>query len=84
MKRLEIIRLIQELVVELSSTGTGASFTAGQGEQYATPFAFSKKGTKNRATKFQEKMGMTVVKPRKRPYNTKLIDYLDENINRKV
>jgi len=79
MRKSELIQLIKEVVVEQSSTGTGASFTAGQGEQYATPFAFKKKGTKNRATKFQEKMGMKVVKPKKRPYSTKLIDYLDEN-----
>jgi hypothetical protein len=46
---------------------------------YATPFAFSKKGVKNKATKYQEKMGWTVVKQKKRPYSTKLIDYLDEN-----
>lgn len=81
MKKSKIRELVREVIVELSSTGTGASFNAGQGEQYATPFAFSKQGTKNRATKFQEKMGMKVVKPKKRPYSTKLIDYLDENIN---
>jgi hypothetical protein len=81
MKRSELKQLVREIVTELSSTGTGATFTAGTGAQYATPFAFSKKGVKNRATKFQEKMGMKVVKPKKRPYSTKLIDYLDEDIN---
>lgn len=81
MKKSQLKKLVSEVITELSSTGTGATFTAGRGEQYATPFAFSKKGQKNRATKFQEKMGMTVVKPKKRPYSTKLIDYLDENIN---
>jgi hypothetical protein len=81
MKKSELEKIVAEVLTELSSTGTGASFTAGTGEQYATPFAFSKKGKKNLATKFQEKMGMTVVKPKKRPYSTKFIDYLHENIN---
>lgn len=81
MKKSKLKEIIGEVLTELSSTGTGSTFIAGTGEQYATPFAFSKKGQKNRATKFQEKMGMTVVKPKKRPYSTKLIDYLDENIN---
>jgi len=42
---------LKQKVKEESITGTGASFTAGQGENYATPFAFNKKtnakGTKN-------------------------------------
>jgi hypothetical protein len=81
MKKSKIIKLVQEVLTELSSTGTGASFSSGIGANYATPFAFGKKSVKNRATKFLEKMGMRVVKPKKRPYNTKLIDYLDENVN---
>lgn len=81
MKKSKLIKLIQEVIAEISVTGTGASFTPGTGAQYATPFAFSKKGVENKATKFQEKMGMKVVKPKKRPYSTKLVDYLDENIN---
>jgi len=42
---------LKQKVKEESATGTGASFTTGQGENYATPFAFNKntnaKGTKN-------------------------------------
>ena len=42
---------LNKKVKESSMTGTGASFTPGQGENYATPFAFNKnttaKGTKN-------------------------------------
>ncbi|WP_286984204.1 hypothetical protein [Haliea sp.] len=34
------------LTKEISTTGTGATFTPGTGEQYATPKAFRKKGTK--------------------------------------
>lgn len=76
MKKSALKKLVEEVLLELSSTGTGASFSAGAGEQYATPFAFGKKGTKNRATKFLEKMGWKVATPKKRPYSTKLIDYL--------
>lgn len=79
MKKSALKKLVAEVISELSATGVGASFSPGAGEQYATPFAFGKKGVKNRATKFLEKMGMKVVKPKKRPYSTRLIDYLDEN-----
>ena len=56
----------------------------GVGAQYATPYAFSKKGKKNRATKYGEKLGYITVKQKKRPYNTKMYDYLDENTTRKT
>lgn len=81
MSRNEITELVREVIAELSATGTGASFTPGVGANIATPFAFAKKGKKNRATKFLEKLGYKTVKLPKRPYHTKLIDYLDENIN---
>lgn len=39
-----LVKAIKESVLaEESSTGGGASFSVGQGEQYATPFAFKKK-----------------------------------------
>ena len=80
MKRSQLVAIVQEVLEELSSTGTGATFTPGTGAQYATPFAFSKKGSgKNRATKYGEKLGYKTVKLKKRPYRTKLIDYLDED-----
>lgn len=81
MSRREITDIIKEVISELSATGTGASFTPGVGANIATPFAFGKKGKKNRATKFLEKLGYKIVKLPKRPYHTKLIDYLDENTN---
>lgn len=81
MSRNEITQLVKEVISELSATGTGASFTPGVGANYATPFAFGKKGKKNRATKYLEKLGYKTVKLPKRPYHTKLIDYLDENTN---
>lgn len=55
-------RELRELVRELSATGGGASFTPGQGAQYATPKAFLKKGKENRATKYLEKTGYKNVK----------------------
>jgi hypothetical protein len=47
----KIKELIQKQLKEMSATGTGASFTAGTGENYATPKAFNPnkkaKGAKN-------------------------------------
>ena len=43
--------IIAKKIKEISATGTGASFTAGTGENYATPYAFNPnkkaKGAKN-------------------------------------
>ena len=80
----ELVKEILQELNELSATGTGATFTPGVGAQYATPYAFGKKGKKNRATKYGEKLGYKTVKQKKRPYNTKLYDYLDENTTRKI
>lgn len=50
-KKEKIKELIQTKLKEMSATGTGASFTAGSGENYATPYAFNPnkkaKGAKN-------------------------------------
>lgn len=73
MKRSIIVKAIKEVIEELSST----SGVAG----YQTPFAFSKGNKKNRATKQAEKLGYKTVKTKKRPHNTKMFDYLDENVN---
>lgn len=80
----ELVKEILDEMNEISATGTGASFTPGVGAQYATPYAFGKKGKKNRATKYGEKLGYITVKQKKRPYNTKMYDYLDENTTRKI
>ena len=66
---------IKGLNKEMSTTGTGASFTPGTGAQYATPYAFGKKESP-RAVKTLTKQGYTKVKRKKRPYSTKLYDYL--------
>ena len=58
---------------EENVTGTGASFSAGSGENYATPMAFGKKG-ENRAVKFLKKMGWTVA-DLKLPKHSKIFDY---------
>ena len=80
MKKSEVIKAVQEVLQEMSITGGGASFSPGSGEQYATPFAFSKKGQgKNAATKQGERLGLKTVKMKKRPYDTKGFSYLDEN-----
>ena len=73
MKKKILIQAVKEVIEELSTT-------AGAGS-YLSKYAFAKKGAKNRATKKMEKLGYKVVKDKKRPYSTKLIDYLDENIN---
>jgi predicted transcriptional regulator len=58
---------------EENVTGSGASFSAGSGENYATPKAFGKKG-ENRAVKFLKKMGWTVA-DLTLPKNSKMFDY---------
>ena len=80
----ELVKEVMHELNEMSTTGTGASFTPGTGAQYATPNAFSKGRGKNKATKYAEKLGYKVVKQKKRPYNTKMFDYLDENTTRKI
>lgn len=81
----ELIKEVLQELNEISATNVGgASFSPGAGAQYATPHAFSKKGKKNNATKYAEKLGYKTVKTKKRPYNTKMFDYLDENDTRKI
>ena len=86
MKRSDLVQLVREVLQELDEANTtnvgGASFTPGTGAQYATPYAF---GKDKRATKALKKIGYKNVKRKKRPYSTKLIDYLqNENSNRKI
>ena len=73
MKRSQVIKAVREVIEELSTT-------AGAGS-YLSKYAFGKKGVKNRATKKMEKLGYKTIKRKKRPYNTKMFDYLDENVN---
>lgn len=76
MKKSKIRRAVKEVLEELSTTsGVGG---------YLSPYAFSKDGSKNKATKQAEKLGYKTVKKKKRPYNSKMFDYLDENNTRKI
>ena len=58
-----IRELIQTELSEVNTTGTGASFSAGSSEAYATPFAFSKnKKKKNRGLEQAKRLGYIPVK----------------------
>jgi len=72
MKRWEIIKAVQEVLAEMSTTGGVAG--------YSTPNAFAPKGQgKNAATKQGERLGYKTVSRPKHPSHTKMFDYLDEN-----
>jgi len=62
------------MVSEENVTGGGATFNAGYGENYATPYAFGKKKGDKRAVKFLKKMGWTVA-DLTLPKNSKMFDY---------
>jgi len=77
MTRSQLTELVKEVMKELdeanvTNTG-GASFSSGQGAQYATPFAF---GKGNRAIKTLKKQGYKKINRPKRPTHTKGFDYL--------
>jgi hypothetical protein len=73
MNKTALTKIIKEVLEEMSTTGSVAG--------YQTPYAFSKGSKKNKATKHAEKLGYKTIKRKKRPYNTKMFDYLDENAN---
>ena len=53
--RSELIKLVREVIHELDEanvTGGSATFTPGQGAQYATPNAFGKSSKSNRAKNY--------------------------------
>tara|TARA_B100000035_G_scaffold279822_1_gene259671 strand:+ start:324 stop:530 length:207 start_codon:yes stop_codon:yes gene_type:complete len=63
----ELRSIIRELIkVEIeegSTTGTGATFTAGAGEAYATPNAFrGKRSKKNRGLEQSKRLGYIPLK----------------------
>jgi len=62
------------MMSEENVTGSSATFNAGYGENYATPYAFGKKKGDNRAVKFLKKMGWTVA-DLTLPKNSKMFDY---------
>lgn len=77
MTRSELVQLVQEVQQELEEANVtnsgGASFTPGDGAQYATPAAF---GKATRAIKTLKKQGYKQVSRPKRPTHTKAFDYL--------
>jgi len=76
MKRSELVRMVKEMLDEANVTNVGgASFTPGDGAQYATPAAFSKTPSK-RAKKTLTRQGYKQVSRPKRPSHTKAFDYL--------
>lgn len=80
MKKSELVSLVREVMQELDEANVtnvgGASFTPGDGAQYATPNAFSKSNKANRATKLLKKLGWKKQERPKRPSHTKGFDYL--------
>jgi hypothetical protein len=61
-KKEKIKELIQKRLKEMSATGTGASFTAGSGANYATPTAFNpNKKAKGTAHNYYYKLGFKPV-----------------------
>ena len=80
MKKSELVSLVKEVMQELQEANVtnvgGASFTPGDGAQYATPHAFSKKKKTNRATKLLKNLGWKKQERPKRPSHTKGFDYL--------
>jgi len=77
MNRSELTKLVKEVMQELSEANVtnvgGASFTPGDGAQYATPKAF---GKGHRAVKTLTKLGFKKQSRPKRPSHTKGFDYL--------
>ena len=86
MKKSKIVEIIKEVLGEMSVTGGGvgaapaggaATFTPGQGEQYATPLAFSKKKAKKGVTKEVVNSGYKEVQRPKHPSHTDMWDFRD-------
>lgn len=76
MTKSQLTELVKEVINELDEanvTGGSASFTPGEGAQYATPNAF---GRGNRAVKTLKKQGYKKITRPKRPSHTKGFDYL--------
>lgn len=79
MRKSQLVGLVREVMQELDEANVtnvgGASFTPGDGAQYATPNAFSRKPSK-RAKQTLTKQGYKQVSRPKRPSHTKGFDYL--------
>ena len=71
-----IREIVRRMLKEMSATGTGASFTPGTGENYATPFAFNpNKKAKGAASNYYiKKLGFKLVDKEKLHKQAKGID----------
>ena len=74
----QIELLVRKKLKEISATGTGASFTPGEGGQYATPYAFTgtKKTPKSNSNMYR-KEGWKLVNKKKLAKKAKGIDVVD-------
>ena len=81
MRRSELLEIIREVLSEQEGGAVGnvtAALGGGEGPPKITR-AFSKKGAKtNAAIETAKNFGYTVVKKKKRPYDTQGLSYLDE------
>ena len=82
MKRRQLEELISKCLKEIkasklkkeaNTTGGGASFSPGQGAQHTGKKAFKKNA---KTIDYSVGTGLKKYKGKKRPYNTKLFDYL--------
>ena len=71
-----IREIVRKVLKEMSATGTGASFTPGTGENYATPFAFNpnKKAKGSVYNYYVKKLGFKLVDKEKLHKQAKGID----------
>lgn len=72
MNKRDLVNLVKEVIQEISATGTQATSMPGSGEQTATPIRVGK----SKALKTSNKLGFKTVNKKKKPYSTKLFDYL--------
>jgi hypothetical protein len=81
MKKKQLREIIRKVVTEMSATGggtAGASFSAGAGEQYATPFAFNpNKKAKGTSRNYYLKLGYKLVNKKQMRKQAKGIEYKD-------
>mgnify|MGYP003336640399 CR=1 FL=1 len=74
----KVKELVFKKLKEISATGTGASFTPGSGENYATPFAFNpNKKAKGTQHNYYYKLGWKNVPVEKLHKTSKAIDHKD-------
>ena len=81
MNKRQIKEIIRKVISEMSATGggtAGASFSAGAGEQYATPFAFnSNKKAKGTSRNYYLKLGYKLVNKEQMRKQAKGMEYKD-------